>query len=229
MFAERHTVLAIDRRGRGASTDAPTYDIRREFEDVAAVVDAVAREAGQPVDVVGHSYGGRVGLGGALLTSNLRRLVVYEGAPAPADAPYQSPDVLPRLIALRDEGRNEELLETFLREIVGMDEAGLDSYRTNAVWPLRVAAAPTIVREVEGEASRAAGLDELGKVSNPVLQILGGDSREEFRTATSALDTRLARGRVLVIDGARHAAHHTHPEQFVAAVETFLALGDVAD
>ena len=37
---EKHfSVYAVDRRGRGASGDAHTYAIRREFEDVAAVVD----------------------------------------------------------------------------------------------------------------------------------------------------------------------------------------------
>jgi pimeloyl-ACP methyl ester carboxylesterase len=229
MFGERHTVHAIDRRGRGASGDAEAYDIGGEFADVAAVVDALAEDSGAGIDVVGHSYGGRVGLGGALLTPNLRRLVVYEGAPAPADTPYQAPDVLPRLVALRDAGRNEELLETFLGEIVGMDATALDAYRANPVWPLRVAAAPTIVREVEAEASEAAGLAELGRVSIPVLQILGGKSREEFGLATAALDARLPDGRIVVIEGARHAAHHTHAPQFVDAVESFLGVGGVAD
>ena len=230
MFAERHRVHAIDRRGRGASGDAVGYDILREFEDLAAVVDALADDgAGVGVDVVGHSYGGRVGLGAALLTGNLRRLVVYEGAPAPPETPYQAPDILPRLIELRAAGRNDELLETFLREIVGMDEDALEAYRSNPVWPLRVAAAPTVVREVEAEASSTAGLAELGTVTLPVLQILGGESRDEFGLATAALDARLADGRVVVIEGARHAAHHTHAPEFVAAVESFLATGDMAD
>jgi pimeloyl-ACP methyl ester carboxylesterase len=228
LFAERHAVHAVDRRGRGASGDAPEYDIRREFEDVAAVVDAIAEEAG-PVDVVGHSYGGRVALGGSLLTTNMRRLVVYEGAPSPPERPYQLPDVLPRLVELRTRGRHEELLETFLREIVGMAEPELDAYRANPVWPDRVAAAPTIAREVEAEASAAACLDALGAVAIPVLQLLGGDSRAEFALATEALDTRLPNGRVVVIDGARHAAHHTHADQVVDTVEAFLADDDLSD
>jgi pimeloyl-ACP methyl ester carboxylesterase len=42
-YLEPHaTVHALDRRGRGASGDAPDYRVAREFEDVAAVVDAVA-------------------------------------------------------------------------------------------------------------------------------------------------------------------------------------------
>jgi pimeloyl-ACP methyl ester carboxylesterase len=59
-------------------------------------------------------------------------------------------------------------------------------------------------------------------VQLPVLQILGGDSRAAFRTATEALNARLAHARVVVIDGAKHAAHHTHAARFVSEVEAFL-------
>jgi pimeloyl-ACP methyl ester carboxylesterase len=56
-----------------------------------------------------------------------------------------------------------------------------------------------------------------------VLQLLGSDSRPIFRAATLALDERLADGRVVEIEGARHAAHHTHPDAVVEAVRAFLA------
>jgi pimeloyl-ACP methyl ester carboxylesterase len=41
--------FAMDRRGSGASGDTAPYAIEREFEDVAAVVDAVATRTGGPV------------------------------------------------------------------------------------------------------------------------------------------------------------------------------------
>jgi pimeloyl-ACP methyl ester carboxylesterase len=61
-----------------------------------------------------------------------------------------------------------------------------------------------------------------------VLQVLGGDSKPEFAHATAALDDRLTNGIVAVIPGARHAAHHTHPDALIEAIETFLdgARGD---
>src|SRR5680860_779516 len=52
MFEQRFTVYRMDRRGRGESGDGDDYSIEREFEDVAALVDAI----GDPVLVVGHSY-----------------------------------------------------------------------------------------------------------------------------------------------------------------------------
>jgi pimeloyl-ACP methyl ester carboxylesterase len=237
LLAERHTVHAIDRRGRGASGDAGAadgerstdaersgdYTIEREYDDVAAVVDAVATDAREDVDVVGHSFGGRVALGAALRTPRLQRLVVYEGAPPAPDEPYQEADLRTRLQAvLREEGP-ARLYEVFLAEVIGMGDDEIAVYRANTVWPARVAAAPTILRELDAEASPAAGLDALSGVAGPVLQILGGDSRGAFRRATQALDAQLRDGRVTVIDGARHAAHHTHPREFVAAIEAFLA------
>jgi pimeloyl-ACP methyl ester carboxylesterase len=229
MFAESRAVHGIDRRGRGESGDAPTYSIEREYEDVAAVVDDLARVTGERVDVVGHSFGGRCGLGAALLTENLRRLVVYEGAPSPPEAPYQERDLLPRLASLRDEDRSGELLVTFLRDVVAMSAAELDAYRANPVWSARVAAAPTIVREIEADMSPEAGLDRLGRITIPVLQVVGGESKAEFASAAEALDDRLSNGRVVVIDGAKHAAHHTQPEEFVSLVEAFLDDPDLSD
>ena len=52
---------------------------------------------------------------------------------------------------------------------------------------------------------------------------LGGASRPEFADATAALHDRLADGTIVVIPGARHAAHHTHPDALIEAIETFLA------
>jgi pimeloyl-ACP methyl ester carboxylesterase len=221
-FEQRFTVHAIDRRGRGASGDAPRWSIEREYEDVRAVVEAIAAESGAPVDVIGHSFGGRVGLGAALDPGHLRRLVVYEGAPPAAQRPYQAADLTARLRTVLADRGPEALLGAFLAEVIGMSAAELEAYRTNPVWPQRVAAAPTILRELDGDASPAASLEQLARVRLPVLQLLGSDSAPPFRAAAEALHARLAHGRLVLIDGARHAAHHSHADRFVAEVEDYL-------
>jgi pimeloyl-ACP methyl ester carboxylesterase len=224
---------AIDRRGRGASGDGPAYSIEREYEDLAAAADAAATEAGAPVDVVGHSYGGRCALGAALLTSSIGRLVVYEGAPSPGDAAagrgYRPSGVERRIAELIQAGDRDGALETFMREIVRMPPVDLAAFRANPIWPVRAAAVGTTLRELEGEASRAASLETLGAVEVPVLQLLGGESAAPFREATDALDARLRDGRVVIIEGARHAAHHTHAEAIVHAVTSFLGAANMAD
>ncbi|HEY4633757.1 MAG TPA: alpha/beta fold hydrolase, partial [Candidatus Limnocylindrales bacterium] len=160
-----HDIVAMDRRGRGASGDTMPYAIEREFEDVAAIVHAVARDRGiDAVDVFGHSYGGRCALGAALLTPAIRRVISYEGAPTPPGEQYGDAAIARDLAAMARSGELERLLETFLTRVVGMTADELARYRADPIWPRRVAAAGTIARELDVEASEVAGLDRLGGV-----------------------------------------------------------------
>ena len=222
-LARHMTLHAIDRRGRGASGDTEPYAIAREFEDVAAVAEAVAAESGGPVPVFGHSYGGRAALGAALSTDRIGRVICYEGAPTPPGVSYHPDGIDAALRAYLAAGDRAGLLSAFMARVVGMSETDLAAYRADPVWPLRVEAAPTIVRELDAERDPAASLEALGRVPQPVLQLLGGSSLPAFRQATVALDDRLADGRIVEIAGARHAAHHTHPDAVVAAVLAFAA------
>ena len=220
-FAVHRRVFAMDRRGRGASGDSPDYAIEREFEDVAAVAEALGA-----VDVVGHSYGGRCALGASLLTPAIRRLVVYEGAPVPAGMSYRPPGLVDVVRAALARGDDDAALSTFLAGIVGMSDAALDAYRRDPVWPARVAAAHTILREIEAEATDPASIDGLDAVRAPVLLILGSISRSPFRIGTDALAAALPDASVVTIEGAAHAAHHTHADEFVRVVERFLDRDD---
>jgi pimeloyl-ACP methyl ester carboxylesterase len=224
-FARSHTVHAVDRRGRGASGDGPAtaadgYGLDLEYADVAAVVDTLAREAGGPVDVVGHSYGGRCGLGAAERTANLRRLVVYEGAPAPRGERFEREELVDELEAHLARGDADLVMETFMRRVVGMDDAGIAAYRANAVWPARVAAAHTIPRELR--AARVDGPERFAGLATPTLLIDGTGSPPVFANGSRALAALLPQARRVEIPGAAHAAHHTHPEAFVDTVEAFL-------
>jgi pimeloyl-ACP methyl ester carboxylesterase len=221
-FARSRRVFAMDRRGRGESSDGPSYAIEREYEDVAAVADAIAVQSGGQVDVAGHSYGGRCALGASLQTPAIRRLVVYEGAPVPPGMSYRPPGLVEAVRAALDRGDGEAALAAFLGGIVGMSPADLERYRADPVWPVRVAAAHTILREIEAEATAPASLEALAVVAVPVLLLLGSVSRSPFRIGTDALAARLPDAAVAVIEGAAHAAHHTHADEFVAIVEAFL-------
>jgi pimeloyl-ACP methyl ester carboxylesterase len=221
-FAASRRVFAMDRRGRGASGDAPAYSIELEFDDVATVAAVIAKAGGGSVDIAGHSYGGRCALGASLRTAAIRRLVVYEGAPVPPGVSYRPPGLVEAVRRALDRGDNDAALSTFLGGIVGMSDAALAAYRADPVWPTRVAAAHTILREVDAEATAPASLEGLAAVSVPVLILLGSISRSPFRIGTDALAARLPHAQVRVIEGAAHAAHHTHAEVFVRLVEAFL-------
>ena len=224
-LALRRQVFAMDRRGRGASGDdeRQPYSIEREYEDVAAVAEALASRSGRPaVDIAGHSYGGRAALGATLVTESIRRVVVYEGAPVPAGVSYGSEELIEEVRAALAQGDREGALSTFLQGIVGLSDEAMDAYRREAVWPARVAAAPTILREIEAEAGPAASIERLRRSTASVLLLLGSVSRSPFRIGTDALAEALESARIEVIKGAAHAAHHTHVDKFVGLVERFL-------
>jgi pimeloyl-ACP methyl ester carboxylesterase len=150
-------------------------------------------------------------------------VVCYEGAPAPPGHRYQTFELREALRARLASGDLDGLLGEFLTRVVGISATDLAAYRADPIWPVRAAAAGTIPRELDAEASRAGSLERLSAVRQPVLQLLGSESPAIFREATLALDERLADGRIVEISGARHAAHHSHPDAVVEAVRVFLA------
>ncbi len=223
LFEPHVSLAALDRRGRGASGDAEAYAFEREVEDVVAVVDALARESGGPVDLLGHSYGGLCALGAVLQTDNVRRLVIYE-------APVLGEGVVPegfldRVEPLVDEGRFDEVLMMFFREVVLMPEDQLRAFRELPAWQARLGAAPTIARELATASACPLAPEQLAACSLPTLLVAGGDSPEFLRRSTDALASALPTVRVEVLAGQQHAAMDTAPQLFADAVLGFLAEG----
>jgi pimeloyl-ACP methyl ester carboxylesterase len=219
---ERHfTVYAVDRRGRGGSGDTPPYALEREFEDLVAVVEAI----GEPVFVLGHSYGGICALEASLLTDRIRRLVLYE-PPIPTGVPLYPTGVSARIQALVDAGDPEAGLELFFREVVLMPERELEAYRQLPAWSVRVTLAPTVPREMALDDSYAIRAERFASSSVPTLLLLGGDSPPPFRRAIEVLDDTLPNGRVVELPGQRHVAMDSAPEMFLAEVIEFLGAGN---
>lgn len=212
---ERFSVCAVDRRGRGASGDAANYDIEREYEDVAAVVDAIGRR----VDLLGHSYGARCSLGAALLSQNVRRLILYE--PALAGDVYP-PGIVERLQEYLDAGDREKVLTTFFREIVRVPPEELAMLRSSPAWLGRIKAAHTIIREIRAAKQYAFQPERYKDFTTPTLLILGGDSPPPFKAAIDELHAALPDSRIAVLPGQRHAAMDTGPAIFATEVMGFL-------
>jgi len=227
LLAAGRPVHAMDRRGRGASIegDAP-YAAAREAEDIAAVSESLADRHGAPIRVVGHSLGGRLALAAAPRTAAIAGIVAYESAPGVRDAAEDEHDerLLVDLQADLARGDRGAVLERFMRDAVQMPDDELAAFRASDLWSTRAATAPQIVRELDAALhDPAIGIGALAGVTVPVLQLTGSATALPFRLGVLTLDRRLANGSVEVIDGARHAAHHSHPAEFVAAVERFLS------
>jgi pimeloyl-ACP methyl ester carboxylesterase len=217
-FEERFTVYAIDRRGRGESDDADEYELEREFEDVASVVDAID----EPVVLLGHSYGALCSLEAALRTDDLRALVLYEPPiPVGGHEIYQE-DELAEMKALLEEGKDEQALVLFLSEVADVPSEQIDALRSAPNWQARVDAAYTAYRETRAPDSYRFEPARFERMTTPTLLLTGGESPQWFTDAVEAINDALPDGRIVVLEGQEHVAMNTAPDLFVDAVLAFV-------
>ncbi|MBV8585964.1 MAG: alpha/beta hydrolase [Verrucomicrobia bacterium] len=220
----KFTVYAVDRRGSGSSThEAQPYAVAREFEDIAAVVDAVYTDTGEAPSLLGHSHGAICSLEASLLTPHLKKLILYE-PPIPAGPQNSSSEVVSRLEKLLQEGNREEVVSTFMREIVRLPEGQLRLLQSLPAWKGRVAAAHTIVREIKEPSKQYSFRPEkFHSMGVPTLLLLGDASPAYFKTVTDLVHKALPASQVAVLTGQQHAAMDTGKEIFLQPVLEFLA------
>lgn len=219
---EQHfTVFAMDRRGRGASGDAAGYAIQREAEDVAAVIEAVNEQAGEPVSVLAHSYGAVCTLEAALLVDPIRRLILYE-PPIPTGLAMYPPGLPEQIDARVQQGELESALEMFLQQVVKMPADELSFYRQLPTWPTRVSLAPTIQREMVIDQKYRFQPEKFASLAMPILLLRGSDSPPLFQKAVEQLASALPASRVVSLPGQQHIAMDTSPELFLREVLDFL-------
>jgi pimeloyl-ACP methyl ester carboxylesterase len=213
------STFAMDRRGFGASSDGAVYAIEREFEDVAAVLDAVATRAGGPVALWGHSFGANCAMGGAALTSNVSHLVLYEPSLGLA-YPAGWIDVLEATLAAGD---GDAAIAMVLRDVLEFTDAQMDAMRAGPEWPRRIATVPTVAREARVEHDWVYRPGQFDAITAPTLLLSGTDSPEAVKKATAAAVAMIPDARVHVLDGHAHIAHRTDPAMVADIVRRFIA------
>jgi 2-succinyl-6-hydroxy-2,4-cyclohexadiene-1-carboxylate synthase len=221
-------VVTLDQRGHGRSTkcgDLASYSIEILVADLIAFIEAVGPG---PVDLLGHSMGGRVALGVVLARPDLIRSLVLMDTSAWSFIPPD--ESIAQLMAKYMEafdpsrgvpssfglvGPEDALIEAVapasLRKSREESLAGMDAYAIKALGTELLA---------EGVASLRP---RLGEITCPTTVIVGQKDHPLVEQAP-ALAAEVAHGQVSVIDGAYHSPQLTHPDQWRAAVERHLAL-----
>lgn len=210
-----HTVIAIDRRGRGDSSDGDGYELEREFEDVAAVV----RDAGDGATLVGHSYGGLVAAGAARRLDGFDRLVLYE---PPMGGVLATGETIDRWERLVESGESDRMVREFLRDIGGYGDAEIDALAATPMWDARKRVAPSVPRELRAELAHRLELEALAGVEARVLMLVGSESPRWAVRSTEAYADALPRAETRVLEGHGHGANVTAPELVAAEIERFL-------
>jgi pimeloyl-ACP methyl ester carboxylesterase len=215
-LAKHFNVCVVDRRGRGESGDSDTYAIEREYEDIAAVVDAMD----EPANLLAHSFGGILALEAALLTRNLRKLILYEGVPIPG-APMFPEGISDRLQALLDADDREGVLTVFMREVVRLSPDELVQFKSSPAWPTRVAAAHTVPREMRAQAHYQFIAQRFKDMRIPTLLLTGGDSPAFVKEATETVNRAVPSSQIVMLPGQKHVAMYTAPDLFIQAMLAF--------
>jgi pimeloyl-ACP methyl ester carboxylesterase len=216
---KQFSVYAVDRRGRGDSGDASGYAVEREYEDIAALVDFI----GGGVNLLGHSFGGLCVLEAALLTPNIRRLVVYEPPSLPVPGvPLYPKGIIDRLQVLLDAGDRENVVISVFRDLVKMPPDELELFKASPRFPAWVAAANTVPRETRAEEDYQFEPERFKNLNVPILLLVGGDSPQEMKTTIESWHAALPNSRIMVFPGEQHIAQYTAPDLFVREVQAFL-------
>ncbi len=205
-------LVRYDRRGYGGSVEAGPAPLDRHVDDLLAIID------GEPVVVFGHSLGGLIALAAAERRPDVVTAVLSFEAPTPW-APWwpggrSAPEGEPLDPA--------EEAERFMRRMVG-----------DRIWE-RLPARTRAARRSEGVALRAdlSGLREgqldldLAAITVPVLCGAGSETTWWYRRGVEELADQLPQGELIVVEGASHGVHLTHPVEAADHVRRLRALVD---
>lgn len=224
-LAASRRVVALDHRGHGVSTKArrlDAYSLDLLADDVASLLASLACG---PVDLLGHSMGGRVVLGVALARPDLvRSLILMDTSAGVFGDPGSR-----RLAAIRDYFAQYDPATSPPAPSMPSPEEALVEAATPLAWRERKAelsagvdpyAIKALGRELFDDATSVQG--RLGEIDCPTTVIVGSEDHPLVEIAP-ALAEGIAGSALTVIDGAYHSPQVTHPEPWRRAVEDHLA------
>jgi pimeloyl-ACP methyl ester carboxylesterase len=218
LLAGKFTVCAMDRRGRGASGDSPTYGLHKEAEDVAAVVNSRPG----PVFVFGHSYGGVAALEAAFLTNRIARLMLYE--PSILDPVHHNLAVTVRLEEFIRNGDLEKALVTLQAEVVKQSPEELARMRARQNWTALVATISVHPRQMRALAAYRFDPDRMRSVKVPNLLLLGENTPSPYaRQSIAALQKSLPNPTLVVLQRQEHNAVDRGRDVLARAILHFAA------
>lgn len=222
-LADRARVIMVDlpNHGRSGWTERVTFD--GMATDIAEIMDP-----GEPLNVIGHSMGGKVAMALALLRPELvQRLVVVDIAPVRYEQFSSFADYVTGMrsidlsrITTRAEADvrlkpyvPDDVVRAFLLQNLRRDSTSATGWR----WQMNLSL-------LGGRLADLADWPDLGAqpYQGPVLWVAGQRSdyiRPEYRPAMQAL---FPRTQLITIKNSGHWVHSEQPETFIAALRLFL-------
>jgi pimeloyl-ACP methyl ester carboxylesterase len=186
MLAKDFTVIHYDRRGRGDSTDAKPYTVKREIEDIEALVNAAGGRA--------YLYGSSSGASLALLAADnlgadkIMKLALYEPAYGADDdeSKHQFAEEKQKIKELITAGKPGDAVAHFLKSR-GMPQPEMEGIRQSPDWKEMERVGHTLVYDFEILGRGTVPLDVARSIEMPTQIMDGGKSFDFIHDTADAL------------------------------------------
>ncbi|MEU2761080.1 MULTISPECIES: alpha/beta hydrolase [unclassified Streptomyces] len=224
LLARHFTVINYDRRGRGASGDAPAYAPDREIEDIAALVEHVGGSA----SLFGSSSGAVLALRAAAAGVNVERLALYEPPFVVAEGDDGPPrDLAQQISAMLAEGRRSDAVRYFMTRVQGMPGIAVFFMKLMPkMWANLTELAGTLPYDIAvmGDTQQGKPLDteEWKGVAVRTRVLTGGKSPAAFRRAALAVTEILPQADHRTLPGLNHGAVVMAPKKIAPQVIEFI-------
>jgi pimeloyl-ACP methyl ester carboxylesterase len=214
LFEKQFTAYAVARRGRGETDATEGHSLEDESRDVVAVIQSI----GEPVFLLGHSYGAQTALAAAAkVPDRVRKLVLYE-APWPRVAEKEA---VARLEELARAGDWEGFAVMFFRDRLRVPPEELNELRATELWPPIIADAKASLGDVRALSGYDFNAERFRGLRVPVMLQVGTESPRDLYI-TDALAAVLPDVRVEELAGQAHEGMTTAPRMYAEAVTRFL-------
>jgi esterase len=217
-LADRREVVAVDMRNHGDSPRFPTQGYPDMAEDLAEVIESL----GAPVELLGHSMGGKAAMQLALTRPALiRRLVVADIAPV-AYTHDQTRNA--RAMADLDLGQITTRAEADAALSLQIDDPALRAFFLQSLdlrqhpprWKLNLAVLQAEMPKIVGWPGTQGTFD------HPTLFLTGSESRYVLPEHREIIRTHFPKARFAKLPGAGHWLHAEKPREFEETVRVFL-------
>lgn len=215
-LSDERQVIAADMRNHAHS---PWFD-SHGYPDLAGDLAEVIEEIGQPVDVMGHSMGGKAAMTLALTRPDLvNRLIVADIAPVAYDHTQSHNIAAMRQVDLSTVEKRSDATAQLLPHLEDPDLAPflLQSLDLSPKrWRLNLDV-------LDREMAKILSFPDLpGHFAGPVLFLSGGESSYITQAHRPRIKTLFPDARFMKIPGAGHWLHAEKPREFEAAVRGWL-------
>jgi len=217
LLAEHLSVYSYDRRGRGDSGDTKPYAVKREIEDIDALID----EAGGSAFLFGQSSGGCLAMEASVeLGDKVKKLAMYE-APYNDDPAAQKVwgEYIKNLTEALASNRKGDAVALFMA-LVGLPAARIEEVRHAPFWAGMEAVAPTLAYDhtaIMGE-DGSIPAERAARVHVPTLVMAGGDGVPFMRETAKTLSTTIPGATLMTLEG---QTHEVQPEALAPVLVEF--------